>query len=101
MVIIVFGCIIVSFALSSLKQRHDIESWGVLAGTAFNNLAGTITGRHGIIQPKLHYQKRKKKRRRGSSRAEDATDEQAHQQVRLRYHGWGLGKTLIAGEWWP
>ena len=37
-VLIVFGCIIVSFALSSLKQRADIVSWSVFAGSAFNNL---------------------------------------------------------------
>ena len=53
----------------------------MLAGTGFNNLAGAITGRHGVIQPKLHYQKRKEKRKRGSSRAEDATGEQAKQKV--------------------
>ena len=38
MVVLVFGCIVVSFVLSSLKQRHDIESWTMMAGTAFNHL---------------------------------------------------------------
>ena len=37
-VVLVFGCIVVSFVLSSLKQRHDIESWTMMAGTAFNHL---------------------------------------------------------------
>lgn len=55
MVVLVFGCIVVSFVLSSLKQRHDIESWTMMAGTAFNHLATTVIGKHGIIQPRLHY----------------------------------------------
>lgn len=61
MVVVVFGRIITSFVLSSLKQRHDIESWRVFAGTAFNSLATTVTGKHGIIQPQLHYQNRRSK----------------------------------------
>ena len=59
-VVLVFGCIVVSFVLSSLKQRHDIESWTMMAGTAFNHLATTVIGKHGIIQPRLHYQSNKK-----------------------------------------
>jgi len=40
-VLVVFGCIIVSFALSSLKSKSDIESWSSFAGNAFNNLGET------------------------------------------------------------
>ena len=41
-VVLVFGCIVVSFVLSSLKQRHDIESWTMMAGTAFNHLVRSV-----------------------------------------------------------
>ena len=42
MVVLVFGCIVMSFVLSNLKQRHDIESWTMMAGTAFNHLGRKI-----------------------------------------------------------
>lgn len=60
-VLIVFGCIVVSFALTSLKQRHDIQSWSLIAGSAFSNLATTVTGAQGIIKPQLHYRKKTRK----------------------------------------
>ena len=75
-VLIVFGCIIVSFVLSSLKQRHDIESWGLFAGTAFNNLATTVTGRHGIIAPQLHYYPKNKKKKREREDVEEEEEEE-------------------------
>ena len=71
--LIVFGCIIVSFVLSSLKQRHDIESWGLFAGTAFNNLATTVTGRHGIIAPQLHYYPKKDKKKEETTEDNSST----------------------------
>ncbi len=81
-VFVVFGCIVVSYVLSTLKQKHDIQSWTLMAGSAFNNLATTVIGKvtanfnsrrssfrillpgkHGIIQPRLHYQPSKPRRR--------------------------------------
>jgi hypothetical protein len=47
-VLIVFGCIVASFVLSSLKQKHDIESWTMMAGSAFNNLATTAIGKRAL-----------------------------------------------------
>ncbi|TRY79380.1 hypothetical protein TCAL_09820 [Tigriopus californicus] len=60
-VLIVFGCIVVSFALTSLKQKHDIQSWSLIAGSAFSNLATTVTGAQGIIKPQLHYRRKTRK----------------------------------------
>ncbi len=85
-VLVVFGCIVLSCVLGSFKHHSDIRSWTTFAGTAFNHLgesgelmqayahpqhchvlstpmmlsptATTITGKQGIIQPKLQYQDR-------------------------------------------
>ena len=71
-----------SFVLSSLKQRHDIESWGLFAGTAFNNLATTVTGRHGIIAPQLHYYPKNKKKKREREDVEEEEDEEREREER-------------------
>ena len=69
-----------SFVLSSLKQRHDIESWGLFAGTAFNNLATTVTGRHGIIAPQLHYYPKIKKKKREREDVEEEDEEREREE---------------------
>ena len=55
-VLIVFGCIVISFVLSGLKTRLDFRNWTSIAGSAFKNLATTVNGKNGIILPKVHYQ---------------------------------------------
>ena len=64
LVLLVFGCIILSFTLSSLKRKSS-NSWarapsawlGLMSGGAVNlgHLATTAVGRNGIIQPNILY----------------------------------------------
>jgi len=65
LVLIVFGCIIFSFALSNLKRKSSSwtrapSAWlGLMSGGSVNlgNLATTTVGQSGIIQPSILYKK--------------------------------------------
>ena len=76
LVMIVFGCIILSFTLSSLKRKSNWNGGGVsplqgLGGSAWLGLVSgsvnlghlastTVDSRSGIIQPDIQYRRKKK-----------------------------------------
>ncbi len=68
MVVVVFGCIILSFTLSSLKRKSNTQrvtsAWiGLMSGGGnLNNLATTVVGQSGIIQPNIQYKREDKKK---------------------------------------